>query len=142
MCLDEELPDYVMVLVANRRTKAQMDSDLSLFLGENTVKFTTWLCHVLKKLEQVTMSGGGGPAEPLPNIELVEEVGSKAATTEKKRKKESEKPKKGATTEKKVHKEPKSKPEGKVQFKLKRPLLGKSDFEVQQEEERKALSLL
>lgn len=39
---DEELPDYIMVMVANKKNSAQMADDLSLFLGTNTTKFTTW----------------------------------------------------------------------------------------------------
>lgn len=39
---DEELPDYIMVMVANKKTSQQMADDLSLFLGSNTIKFTAW----------------------------------------------------------------------------------------------------
>jgi len=39
---DDELPDYIMVMVANRKTEEQMAEDLSLFLSSNTTKFTTW----------------------------------------------------------------------------------------------------
>ena len=39
---DDELPDYIMVMVANRKTEEQMAEDLSLFLSSNTNKFTTW----------------------------------------------------------------------------------------------------
>lgn len=39
---DEELPDYIMVMVANKKTSQQMADDLSLFLGNNTIKFTVW----------------------------------------------------------------------------------------------------
>ncbi|XP_017282852.1 zinc finger CCCH domain-containing protein 14 isoform X2 [Kryptolebias marmoratus] len=51
--IDEELPDYIMVMVANKKTSQQMTEDLSLFLGNNTVKFTTWLHGVLEKLRCV-----------------------------------------------------------------------------------------
>ncbi|XP_028252895.1 zinc finger CCCH domain-containing protein 14 isoform X2 [Parambassis ranga] len=51
--IDEELPDYIMVMVANKKTSEQMADDLSLFLGNNTVKFTTWLQGVLEKLRSV-----------------------------------------------------------------------------------------
>ncbi|XP_014242609.1 zinc finger CCCH domain-containing protein 14 [Cimex lectularius] len=54
--IDNELPDYVMVLVANKKTQKQMEEDLLLFLGENTKLFTNWLHEVLKKLEKVTSS--------------------------------------------------------------------------------------
>jgi zinc finger CCCH domain-containing protein 14 len=34
--IDDELPDYVMIMVANKRDKDQMKKDLNLFLGSNT----------------------------------------------------------------------------------------------------------
>ncbi|XP_068110657.1 zinc finger CCCH domain-containing protein 14 isoform X2 [Hyperolius riggenbachi] len=52
--VDEELPDYIMVMVANKKTQDQMTDDLSLFLGNNTTRFTTWLQGVLDKLRTVT----------------------------------------------------------------------------------------
>uniref|UniRef100_A0AAQ6A2I5 Zinc finger CCCH domain-containing protein 14 n=1 Tax=Amphiprion ocellaris TaxID=80972 RepID=A0AAQ6A2I5_AMPOC len=51
--IDDELPDYIMVMVANKKTPQQMTDDLSLFLGNNTFKFTTWLHGVLEKLRSV-----------------------------------------------------------------------------------------
>jgi hypothetical protein len=36
--IDDELPDYVMIMVANKRDKDQMMKDLQLFLGSNTGK--------------------------------------------------------------------------------------------------------
>lgn len=51
--IDEELPDYIMVMVANKKTSQQMTDDLSLFLGNNTGKFTIWLQGVLEKLRSV-----------------------------------------------------------------------------------------
>lgn len=59
MCMnvtDDELPDYVMVMVANKRTRAQMEDDLQLFLGDNTELFVNWLHQVLKKLQEVTIT--------------------------------------------------------------------------------------
>ncbi|XP_071972806.1 zinc finger CCCH domain-containing protein 14 isoform X1 [Engystomops pustulosus] len=52
--VDEELPDYIMVMVANKKNQEQMTDDLSLFLGNNTARFTTWLQGVLDKLRSVT----------------------------------------------------------------------------------------
>uniref|UniRef100_A0A803T6T1 Zinc finger CCCH domain-containing protein 14 n=1 Tax=Anolis carolinensis TaxID=28377 RepID=A0A803T6T1_ANOCA len=52
--VDEELPDYIMVMVANKKSQEQMAEDLSLFLGNNTVRFTVWLHGVLDKLRSVT----------------------------------------------------------------------------------------
>ncbi|KAM3602856.1 uncharacterized protein V6R79_012170 [Siganus canaliculatus] len=53
--IDEELPDYIMVMVANKKTSQQMADDLSLFLGNNTIKFTAWLQGVLDKLRSVAV---------------------------------------------------------------------------------------
>ena len=39
---DDELPDYIMVMLANKRSKEQMAEDLILFLGTNTGLFTDW----------------------------------------------------------------------------------------------------
>ncbi|XP_070844023.1 zinc finger CCCH domain-containing protein 14 isoform X2 [Chaetodon trifascialis] len=70
--IDEELPDYIMVMVANKKTSQQMADDLSLFLGNNTIKFTAWLQGVLEKLRSVAVepaslrnplqADGGAPA--------------------------------------------------------------------------------
>lgn len=51
--VDDELPDYIMVMVANKRSRSQMNSDLGLFLASNTVVFTEWLHSLLEKLQTV-----------------------------------------------------------------------------------------
>jgi hypothetical protein len=56
---DEELPDYIMVMVANKRSREQMEDDLQLFLGSNTEEFTGWLHQVLQKLQEVTVASLG-----------------------------------------------------------------------------------
>lgn len=53
--IDDELPDYIMVMVANKKNSQQMADDLSLFLGNNTIKFTAWLHGVLEKLRTVAV---------------------------------------------------------------------------------------
>jgi len=53
--VDDELPDYIMVMVANDRTEDQMNEDLGLFLNDHTKAFTTWLHNVLDKLKKVTL---------------------------------------------------------------------------------------
>ncbi|XP_061125550.1 zinc finger CCCH domain-containing protein 14 isoform X2 [Syngnathus typhle] len=53
--IDDELPDYIMVMVANKKSSQQMADDLSLFLGNNTIKFTAWLHGVLEKLRTVAV---------------------------------------------------------------------------------------
>ncbi|XP_062324013.1 zinc finger CCCH domain-containing protein 14 isoform X1 [Osmerus eperlanus] len=62
--VDEELPDYIMVMVANKKTSQQMADDLSLFLGNNTIKFTVWLHGVLEKLRSVAVE----PATSRPQL--------------------------------------------------------------------------
>ena len=39
---DDELPDYIMVMVANKRSQLQMIEDLHLFLGDNSKMFCDW----------------------------------------------------------------------------------------------------
>ncbi|XP_061173025.1 zinc finger CCCH domain-containing protein 14-like [Saccostrea echinata] len=51
--VDDELPDYIMVMIANKKTEKQMNSDLNLFLSHNTEKFTSWLHILLKKLQSL-----------------------------------------------------------------------------------------
>lgn len=57
--IDDELPDYVMIMVANKRSKEQMVEDLSLFLNKNTEAFVNWLHQVLDKLQEVTLPATG-----------------------------------------------------------------------------------
>ena len=49
--LDNELPEYIMIMVANKKTQSQMTDDLSLFLNHKTTTFTKWLDELIKKLE-------------------------------------------------------------------------------------------
>ncbi|XP_060070875.1 zinc finger CCCH domain-containing protein 14-like [Ylistrum balloti] len=49
--VDDELPDYIMVMVANKKSQTQMTEDLGLFLSSNTEKFTSWLNGLLDKLQ-------------------------------------------------------------------------------------------
>ncbi|VDN10504.1 unnamed protein product [Dibothriocephalus latus] len=46
--VDEELPDYIMVMVANKKKRESMNNDLQLFLGAQTEHFTEWLHSVLE----------------------------------------------------------------------------------------------
>ncbi len=52
--VDDELPGYIMVMVANKKNVAQMTEDLNLFLGSHTANFTTWLSGLLDKLQSIT----------------------------------------------------------------------------------------
>ena len=49
MCstLDNELPDYIMVMLVNKKTFQQINNDLQLFLGTHTNPFTEWLQKVV-----------------------------------------------------------------------------------------------
>ena len=42
MFADDELPEYIMVMIANKRTKPQMVDDLHLFLNDDAPKFVNW----------------------------------------------------------------------------------------------------
>ena len=39
---DEELADYVMVMVSNRKERSSMTEDLELFLATQAEEFTDW----------------------------------------------------------------------------------------------------
>lgn len=48
---EEELPDYIMVMVANQRSRDQMQDELGLFLADQTDEFVEWLhSKALKKI--------------------------------------------------------------------------------------------
>ncbi|XP_045451852.1 zinc finger CCCH domain-containing protein 14 [Melitaea cinxia] len=100
--VDDELPDYVMVMVANKRTRAQMEDDLQLFLGDNTELFVNWLHQVLKKLQEVTVTA------PLKDLEKKKE---RSTSKDRKDKKDKDKSKKAESSKKskKKEKEKKSK---------------------------------
>ncbi|KAJ2951549.1 hypothetical protein O0L34_g13698 [Tuta absoluta] len=108
--VDDELPDYVMVMVANKRTRAQMEEDLQLFLGDNTELFVNWLHQVLKKLQEVTVPA---PKEPEKVKEKKEKKskdkdktksGKKTDSVKKSKKKDKIKEKLRKKEEKKAHK--------------------------------------
>ncbi|THD18836.1 Nuclear protein UKp68 isoform 10 protein [Fasciola hepatica] len=50
--IDDELPDYIMVMVANNKSESSMAKDLQLFLGEHTGGFTKWLHTVLDDMKK------------------------------------------------------------------------------------------
>ncbi|OQR79382.1 hypothetical protein BIW11_05772, partial [Tropilaelaps mercedesae] len=55
--VDDELPDYVMVMIANKKSKDQMKADLELFLGEYCGGFCDWLHQVLDHLQRFAREG-------------------------------------------------------------------------------------
>ncbi|BFZ04116.1 hypothetical protein BsWGS_07154 [Bradybaena similaris] len=94
--VDDELPDYIMVMVANKKTRAQMNGDLGLFLGTSTVAFTDWLHGLLEKLQTIRIE-----PEPLPGSP------DKSENPKSKEKKKDRKSHKGDTSAKKHHKDKK-----------------------------------
>ena len=58
--VDDELPDYIMVMVANQKSAEVMKADLGLFLNEHTEVFVEWLVKVLDRLKAVTTSSEAG----------------------------------------------------------------------------------
>ncbi|XP_026493969.2 zinc finger CCCH domain-containing protein 14 isoform X2 [Vanessa tameamea] len=111
--VDDELPDYVMVMVANKRTRAQMEDDLQLFLGDNTEMFVNWLHQVLKKLQEVTVTPLKAELE-----KKKERSGSKERKD--KEKKDKTKTKKGESSKKSKKKEKARKKEEKKSNKSKK----------------------
>ncbi|XP_058450773.1 zinc finger CCCH domain-containing protein 14 [Malaya genurostris] len=91
--IDDELPDYVMIMVANKRSRQQMIDDLQLFLGSQTEVFVNWLHQVLQKLEEVTL-----PASATSSItgtaKTSKDSSGKRKASEQKDKKEKKKDKK------------------------------------------------
>ena len=49
--IDEELPDYILVLLANKKSQAQMCKDLRLFFGSLTETFVQWLHSSVKEMK-------------------------------------------------------------------------------------------
>ncbi|XP_065095042.1 zinc finger CCCH domain-containing protein 13 [Ochlerotatus camptorhynchus] len=103
--IDDELPDYVMIMVANKRSRQQMIDDLTLFLGAQTEVFVNWLHQVLQKLEEVTLPAAAGTAG-----KGGKEPAGKRKASEQKDKKEKKKDKKSKKKDKTP--EPKEKGEG------------------------------
>lgn len=68
--VDDELPDYIMVMIANKKTKEQMTQDLSLFLGDSTLNFTTWLQGVLDHLQAIATEAKQRGKEEQPSALL------------------------------------------------------------------------
>jgi len=110
--VDEELPDYIMVMVANKKPADQMKMDLGLFLNDHTEAFVDWLQKVLAKLEKVTLSGGGGGGSGTGGGGKTKDVAAAAKKVVKKKKAsegDESKKKKVAKVTKKKKKDVKSK---------------------------------
>ncbi|XP_066601244.1 zinc finger CCCH domain-containing protein 14 isoform X2 [Prorops nasuta] len=71
---DEELPDYILVMVVNKKSRQQMHEDLNLFLENSTTIFVDWLHdQVLKKLQKVTVAKKKVSKELVPTVIVKQE---------------------------------------------------------------------
>lgn len=71
---DEELPDYILVMVVNKKSRQQMHEDLHLFLENCTTPFVDWLHdQVLKKLQKVTVAKKKSLREFVPTVVVKQE---------------------------------------------------------------------
>ncbi|XP_076172664.1 nuclear polyadenosine RNA-binding 2 isoform X2 [Ptiloglossa arizonensis] len=71
---DEELPDYILVMVVNKKSRQQMHDDLHLFLESCTTPFVDWLHdQVLKKLQKVTVAKKKSLREFVPTVVVKQE---------------------------------------------------------------------
>ncbi|XP_015587837.1 zinc finger CCCH domain-containing protein 14 [Cephus cinctus] len=71
---DEELPDYILVMVVNKKSRQQMHEDLHLFLEDSTTPFVEWLHdQVLKKLQKVTVAKKKTTREFVPTVVVKQE---------------------------------------------------------------------
>jgi len=50
--VDDELTDYIMIMIANKKDKARMKSDLVLFLSDHTDTFVDWLFDFFDKVNK------------------------------------------------------------------------------------------
>jgi len=60
---DDVLPEYVMVLVQNKKTLAQVSTDLNAFLGKDAASFSEWLWDLLDEFVK---------GKPLPSLDSKE----------------------------------------------------------------------
>ena len=72
--IDNELPDYIIVMLANKKTMLQIKNDLQLFLGNNTEQFTDWLQRVLSSPELLEEPDGSEEVDKRKNqVEVSDE---------------------------------------------------------------------
>ncbi|CAI8040095.1 Zinc finger CCCH domain-containing protein 14 [Geodia barretti] len=71
--IDNELPDYIMVMLVNKKTFHQISNDLQLFLGDDTSNFIDWL-------QEAVDNGGTVPVKTKTSSEPNEKEGEHART--------------------------------------------------------------
>ena len=71
MSTDDQLPDYVMIMVTNKKSEKQMVEDLDLFLGgtESALKFVEWLNAEIKRVaagqdKMAAVAATAAPSKP------------------------------------------------------------------------------
>lgn len=64
--VDDQLPDYVMIMVTNKKSEKQMVEDLDLFLGgtESAVKFVEWLNTEIKRVSSPSTASPAASSKP------------------------------------------------------------------------------
>jgi len=51
--IDDEVPDYILLMIGNKRTRSQIRSELGLFMSDDdTEHFCVWLFKILDKLHE------------------------------------------------------------------------------------------
>ncbi|KAI3422521.1 hypothetical protein GPALN_013027 [Globodera pallida] len=82
--VDDELPDYVMIMVGNKKDKMRMKTDLRLFLGDKTPDFVEWLFGFFQKVKNATALSSTSSAQQLQNsAEILTDKEKKRATAER-----------------------------------------------------------
>merc|ERR1712127_899663 len=50
--IDDDLPNYIMIMMANRKTMKEMTEALQLFLNDRTTEFPSWLYQMLDNIRK------------------------------------------------------------------------------------------
>ncbi|PIC23342.1 hypothetical protein B9Z55_017075 [Caenorhabditis nigoni] len=101
--VDDELPDYIMVMIANKKEKVQMKDDLNLFIGKSTAKFVDWLFDLFDRLQNASNKQGESSSSAKKDEEKKKE--QEAKEQEEKRRKEKEERERELQKEKEREKE-------------------------------------
>ncbi|VDM30417.1 unnamed protein product [Hydatigera taeniaeformis] len=71
---DEELPDYITVMVANKKKRSSMVKDLQLFLGNQTELFTDWRTRSRSPITSVKPSSEEPIVADVVNVQTDESI--------------------------------------------------------------------
>jgi hypothetical protein len=70
---EDVLPEYVMVMIANQKTKDQVRADLEAFLGDQSAAFTAWLWDMLSTAKNATTAGARQESQAMASTQRREE---------------------------------------------------------------------